>query len=215
MSTLATYTAGVQLKGYDSVATATIEAAVQEARRRVLTDARWSFAEASNQSLVTTAGTQGVSTTGIANLGWIDNVAIYDTTSDIYDPLPYGEFPVYQELIDGARLTGAARGRPYFWTRRVGGIIFYPTPDRAYTVIIDYHLNAVDITTTDTVIPDQHRDLVVWAAVAVLAFRQRDYQAAQAADQMYSKVLLPRAIAQDRVDQTQAPTRIKTGYWRS
>jgi hypothetical protein len=55
----------------------------------------------------------------------------------------------------------------------------------------------------------------VWAAVAVLAFRQRDYQAAQAADQMYSKVLLPRAIAQDRVDQTQAPTRIKTGYWRS
>lgn len=206
-STLTTYRTSVQLLGYDALATATIDAAVQAARRRVVTARRWSWAEASSAALATVANTATVALTTVTDLGYLDAVRLSDGTTKL--PCSYKPYSVIRDLQDNYADTGT----PEFWSRRGTNLVFYPTPSRAFTVTIEYTTLPAAITTTDSLIPEVHADLVVWAAVVPLAFRQRGMTESSAADQYYSKVLLREHAAQDAAEQRQTSTQVKTGYW--
>jgi hypothetical protein len=210
MSTLTTYRTSVQLKGYDALATATIDAAIQEARRRVLQDGPWSWAATTSLTLPTVANVDSVVLTGIATDLLALNAVRLSDTAGVF-PVQWRPYSIIRDLQDRYPATG----RPQFWSQYGPDIVFYPTPSGINNVIIEYQQEADDITTTDALIPDRYSDLVVWAACSSLAYRQRQFDAASAADQMYSKVLLPAARARDRATQTQTSTQIRTGYWRS
>lgn len=209
MSTLTTYRTSVQLKGYDSLATATVDAAIQEARRRVYLAHRWSWLEASNASLATTANVDYVSLATITDLAHIDAVRLSRGTTKL--PCSYRPRTIIRDLQDRY----AESGTPDYWTRIEGKIVFYPTPSSALTVTVEYAKAASDLTgaTVDT-IPDKNQDLVVWAAVVPLAFRQRQLADSSAADQYWTKVLLPLHAGQDAVEQRQTSEQVRTGYWR-
>jgi hypothetical protein len=209
MSTRLTYRTAVQLRGFDALATATIDAAVEEGRRRVLTDHRWSFAETTNATLSTVAGTSSVSLATITDLAYIDAVTL--SSAGVPVSVEYVERGLMRDLQAG----GASSGTPQAWTRVKGTIVFWPTPSAVFTVTVEYMPNPTALAADATVcpIPDRHADLVTWCATVPLAFRQRQLAESSAADQYYSKVLLPRAKGQDDVEQRQTSRQIKTGHW--
>lgn len=209
MSTLTTYRTSVQLKGYDALATATIDAAIQEARRRVFMARRWSWLEATNAALSTTANVDNVSLAAITDLAHIDAVRLSDTSGKI--PVDYRPRTIIRDLQDRWGETGT----PEYWTRIEGKLVFYPTPSRVLTVTVEYAKAAADLAVSPAVdtIPDRNQDLVVWAAIVPLAFRQRDRGASSDADQYWNKVLLPLHAGQDAVEQRQTSEQIRTGHW--
>ena len=211
MSTLTTYRTAVKLRGYDSVPDATIDAAVQEARRRVITARRWSWLETTSTALSTSANVDNVSLSSIADFGDLDAVSLLDGTVPI--PLRWRNRQIIRDLKNDCPETGV----PYFWTRVKGTIVFYPTPSRAFTVTVEYIPAPADLAASPTVdvIPDKLQDLVTWAATVPLAFRQRQLGESSAADQFFTKVLLPQHAGQDGVEQRQTSEQVRTGYWGS
>lgn len=213
MSTLTSYRASVKLKGFDALADATVDAAVQEARRRVFMDRRWSWLEASNASLVTVAGTASVSLAAITDLAHIDAVRLSNAAGPV--TVSYRSRTIIRDLQDRYGTATPFVACPQYWTRIENKVVFWPTPQQVYTVTVEYAKAAADLAASPTVdiIPDKNQDLVVYAAVVPLAFRQRDFNASSAADQMYSKVLLPQHAGQDGVEQRQTSEQIRTGAW--
>lgn len=212
MSTLATYHASLLLKGYDAVASATIDGAIQEARRRVFLARRWSWLEASSTSLATVAGTATVSLAAITDLAHIDAVRLSDAGTPLkIDWKPWQEIRDLQDRCGTTAWTGSCTR---YWSRRGTNLVFFPTPARVYTVTVEYAKAAADLTgATVDAIPDKNQDLVIWAACVPLAFRQRQLGESSAADQFFTKVLLPQAAGQDAVEQRQTSEQIKQGYW--
>ncbi len=209
MSTLTTYRTSVQLLGYDAIATATIDAAVQAARRRVLGDRRWSYLETTAATIPTVADVATISLAGITDLANIDAVRMNDSAGKL--PMAWRPRQIIRDLQDNY----AATGVPEFWTRVKNTVVFYPTPSKVLTITVEYIPAAADLAASPAVcvIPDRHQDLVIWAAVVPLAFRQRGLAESSAADQYYSKVLLPRHAGQDAVEQRQTSEQIRTGWW--
>jgi hypothetical protein len=213
VSTQLTYRASVILKGYDGVTPATIDAAVQEARRRVFMARRWSWLEATNATLATVANVTTVSLATITDLAHIDAVRLSDASGKI--PLDWCSRTIMRDLQD--RYGTTSTGTPEVWTRVEGSLVFWPTPSRVLTVTVEYAKAAADLAASPAVdiIPDKNQDLVVWAAVVPLAFRQRELSASSAADQFFTKVLLPQHAGQDGVEQRQTSEQIRSGYWGS
>jgi hypothetical protein len=211
MSTLTTYRTAVQLKGYDALATATIDAAVQEARRRVFMARRWSWQEATSTALATVANVATVSLAAITDLAHIDAVRLSDASTRY--PVQFRPRTIIRDLQDRNGTTRT--GTPQFWTRIEGSLVFYPTPSRVFTVIVEYAKAAADLAASPAIdiIPDRNQDLVVWAAVVPLAFRQRDFNASSAADQYWTKVVYPSHAGQDGLEQRQTSEQIRTGHW--
>lgn len=210
MSTLATYNAAVLLRGYDALTPAVVNEAIQEARRRVFMDRRWSWLEASSAALATVANVSTVSLAAITDLAHIDAVRLSDATGAI--PVAWRPRQIIRDLQDNYATTAV----PRYWSRYKGNLVFYPTPSAALTVTVEYALAAADLTgATVDVIPDRSRDLVTWAAVVPLAFRQRGLAESSAADQYFTKVVLPMHAQQDGLEQRQTSEQIKTGFWGS
>lgn len=213
MSTQLTYRASVKLKGYDSIDDAIVDAAVQEARRRVFLDRRWSWLEASSAALSTVVGTSTVSLAAITDLAHIDAVRLSNASGPV--PLEWRPRSIIRDLQDRYGTALTFNGCPQFWTRIENKLVFWPTPQQVYTITVEYAKAAADLAASPAVdaIPDKNQDLVVYAACVPLAFRQRDFNASSAADQFYTKVLLPQHAGQDAVEQTQTSEQIRTGYW--
>jgi hypothetical protein len=174
MSTVADYRVAVRAKGYDSATDAITDAAVHEARTAVALERRWSFALAQNVALSTAAGVQSVSLTGLTDLGDIDAVRLRTGTTD-YD-LDNDEVQDLRDLQTDVVTT--ARGIPERWTQRASDLLFYPTPNAVYTLLIDYVKTPSDLGSTsgtiDTFFPDRMRHLIAWRAAQAIAYRQRD-----------------------------------------
>ena len=207
--TLAEYVQLVEDLGFDGTTDAIKERAVNSARQRVCRDGRWNFTQSDSQSLTTTAGTAEVAATGITNFLRPDAVRLLDGD----DPVPLAWQP-YQ-LLRERQTQEPDVGQPVFWTERNGTLIFFPTPDRAYTVDLEYVFVPADLAgETEDDMPEHLASLVQWAAAVDILFRQRDLAAASAADGHYKNTLLPAAFSQDKTYQRQNPRRVrKTGIW--
>ncbi len=207
MAQLADYRASVRALGYDGLTDAQVDVAIQQARRRVFQDRRWSFLEAGNTSLSTANGVATVSLAAITDLAHLDSVR--HTTAQ-RDPLAWRP---YQILRDLRQNHPDDSGPPEYWTRYNGALLLWPTPDAAYALDIAYIKYPGDlVAATNDTVPDRYRDLVTWGAVIPLAFRQREFQAASSAENVYDQ-LLAQYFALDATEQRQTSRQVISGYW--
>lgn len=210
MTQLAEYVTLVRDKGYDGTSGTTdamVGRAVNAARRRLIKDRRWRFLETANTSLVTVALNPVVSLASITGLAHVD--AVRPVLAGVERET---EFQPLQELRHRQTVLPAT-GIPHTWTRRNASLLLYPTPDVVYTLNIEYVARLDDLAgATEDTIPEDLQDLVAWAAVPDLAFRQRDSAAMQMAEAQYQQ-LLRQAAAQENVQQRQASRQVRSGYW--
>lgn len=175
--------ASLQAKGYGTDTSAQQIIAINDTYRRVIGMHRWPFLETTVNTLVTVANASTVNLTSVTDLrtDGIDRVFLTIGTDSF--PLEYlrpSEFRRKQALYSDA-------GEPEAWTFSQGALRLWPTPDRVYTVTLDYLKDAPDLAAgSDSPLFDEtYHDLLVWGAVADLAFRERDYSGAAWADQQY------------------------------
>lgn len=172
----------IQDQGYGTD-TATVQArAIQSTWRRVLGMRRWAFLDAT-ANVTATTGSETVSLSSITDFGRIKRVRIISGT-DRYDALDYRTSGEIRDLLS----ENADQCAPEYWSLWAGAVLLFPRPDKAYTVTIDY-VKKPAYSTTDIVFPEMHQDVLVWGAVASLAYRQREYTAAAYAQNEYQSRL--------------------------
>jgi hypothetical protein len=173
----------VQAEGYggaaDLAATPTI---LQGVWRRVLALRRWPFLEAT-QNLTAVVGSETVSTTPITDFSQIDAVRL-SFGSEGYDP----DFVPAQRIRALLTQNAQATGTPVYWSEYQGSILLYPRPERAYAVTVDYTRRPT-YDPLAIVFPDQHQDVLVWGVIVRKAYRQRDWQGMQFAQEQYREHL--------------------------
>jgi hypothetical protein len=209
MATVDDYERLIRLKGYDGVSDAQLLDAINEGRRRLVRDHRWVWLEANSSSLVTVANVATVALSGLTTVAHVDAVRLVQAGVE----RNLSHLPL-QELRDRQSDEANVPGVPRYWTRRNAQLLLYPTPNAVYTLVADYVLQPAPLVSgTDAVVPDDFQDLVAWASVPSLAFRQREAWAMQYADKAYTD-LRRVAIAQDDVQQRQRAQQVRP-YWRS
>lgn len=214
--TLTDYTADVTNKGFDSVTQdPAITAAINAARRRILSARRWAWMRVLGNSTVNlVAGTNSAALTGITDLLYVDAVRLeLNGTGYDLEPLPLEQLREYQNSY-------RARAIPEYWACVDGAtpadIFVWPTPDAAYTARIDYVQTAADLSDaspTETVLPGVLRDAVSWGAAVDLSYRLRDQPGAQSAQGMYLAEV-GQVATQERAGSRQSSKQIrKSGQW--
>lgn len=206
MPSLADYSRLLELKGYDGGTPEQLSDAVNEGRRRLVQDRRWSFLDSTDATLVTVPNEATVALAGIADLAHVDAVRPADVNGEDFET----RFVSWQELRQKQSRCPLV-GLPEYWSRRAGQIGLYPTPDRAYTLTVEYVAAIADLVDDDPLFPDAMKDLVVWAAVPTLAFRQRDSWAMSAAEGKYAS-LFRTAASQDAIQQRQSSQQVRSVY---
>jgi len=208
--TLTEYRASLASKGYNHLDEATLDPAINEARRRVFRERRWGWMQAISTPAVVTIGSPEVSLTAIPDLLWLDAVRLEGTSGLLnLSYLPPQEFRDIETLDPGRT------GVPTYWTVAGSSVRLTPWPSLAYALTIDFSTMPDDLVADDDVddMPRIYGDLVVWAAIVHLAFRQREAWAMQYAEDQY-QTLLRAARAQDQTEQRQTSQQVKR-YWSS
>lgn len=96
-------------------------------------------------------------------------------------------------------------GTPTYWTVYGDRIAVYPTPNRAYDVIVDGYWTPAPFATDDdaSVIPDAHVNVLVWGVARALAYRHRDDALIVTAEREYG-------LALDKLARAWGPQRSNT-----
>jgi hypothetical protein len=173
---------------------------------------RWKFLEKQDKSLTTVAGTDSY-TLPFTDWRNLDAVRIEVTANQQFNNLNYKPEQQFRELqhIDRDQST------PYFWTYMNNKLMFYPVPDNAYIVTIDYTYEPPDLVAdTDVpVIPQPYQDILVWGAVEYMAMRERDWLGRQFAQQK-AQTLIQQLKEEYFLKQRQTASHVaKSGYWET
>lgn len=204
------YKTAIRARGYDGTSDDVLVAAIASARNDVASERRWSWLEVSgSMALVLEYDTPSESLSGATDLLYVDAVRIeYDTTRPWLEHLPV------QELRDKEH-NDRTPGVPQYWTQAAGQIRVWPSPDKAYTLSIDYIRRLTDPDNDDAdqdlAVPPDFKSLVAWKACVFLAFRQREAWAMQYASDEYDRELR-RKIAGESLGQRQTTDQVKPYY---
>lgn len=206
---LAALQAAIQAKGYTTDTAALQIQFLNECYREICGMQRWPFLEKQDSSLVTVATTEAY-TLPMSDWRNLDAVRIEQAAVQQYDNLQYLSPQDFRDFVHIDRDTTT----PFYWTFINQQLHFYPIPDGAYTVRIDYIIEPPDLASpTDVpVIPIPYQDVLVWGAVESLAFRERDWLGRQFA-QDKKEMLLKRMDEEYMVRQRQTGSHVKkSGY---
>lgn len=205
----------VQAHGYGSDTASQQNGFINAAGREITGERRWWWREAQNNSLTMTAGTATLSTASIADLLDIDAVRL--TYGSEYYDLDYAAPQDLRTQVHLARDPGI----PQFWSFVNGGLLFWPYPDRAYTVSIDYLKDWTDLSADgdEPAFPAIYHDVLVQHAVGELARRERDTQSYGMAAAKVERLMDKMRKAQQAVRQRQSSRYVTysgvfdTGRW--
>ncbi len=181
MSTFGDLKTAFAAKGY--VVDTTAEGALRAGYRRVLSERRWPFL-LETATLSTAFGQREVSLTSVTDLGSVDAVVLDDGSGDQH--LDFVDAQQERRL----NAEDSTPDLPLFWTLHgLASLRLWPVPDKAYTLSVDYVKDPADPANDAAVLVVPHRfiDIIVWAATAELAYRQRDWSAAQNAVALYER----------------------------
>lgn len=199
-------------RGYsiDQVTTSIVNAVYRE----VLSLQRWPFLEKQSTSIETTVGTAGYPLDSIAS-DWllIDAVRIEQPGTQLYTNMEYTPPQEFRDLQHVDRDTGT----PFRWTAINGLLQFFPVPDGVYQVDVDYIQQPPDLSAdTDVpVIPLIYHDILVWGAVAQIAYRERDWIGQNVAN-TEKETRLKRMSEEYLLRQRQTDSHVKrSGWWDS
>ncbi len=202
--------AAIQAKGYTADTAAQQLIFLNEVYHEICGMDRWPFLEAQDKTLVTVAGTTAY-TLPMATWRNLDAVRIEITAMQQYDNLQYKE---PQEFRDNEHMD-RDQSTPFYWSFFDQQLHFFPPPDGAYTVTIDYITNPPDLAIGSDVpvLPVIYHDVLVWGAIESLAYRERDWLGRQFA-QGKKEELLRRMQEEYLVRQRQTSSQVaRSGYW--
>lgn len=191
----------LQQRGYGTDTKFAQNALINSVYRRIWGMRRWWFLEvAFDTSLVTTANTESVALSAVEDLLHVDRVLL-SYGSETY-PLKYVRQSEFNALKP--ELTPITPGTPTVWTRVAGSLYFYPTPDKAYTVLLDYVKEPPPLVSDSdvSVLPPAYEDLLVWGPIRELTFRERDDNGWALANTEYNE-RLGDMVRQDGLEQRQ------------
>lgn len=205
-STLADIKAAVRAHGYQTDDT-TLLNLINGAYRVLLAGRSWPFLETTSTALTIPAGEDYVSLGVVADLLHLEAVRISDGDRS-YSLEPWDAERVRRNL----NLDRVA-SPPVAWARRGANLYIYPRPDVDYVLDIDYAPAAPPLAVDDDVLqtPAIYDDAIVMRAVQKLAFRERDWAAADRAGLAADSALQRMASAYSIKDRQQ-PTQVKP-YW--
>lgn len=208
--TLTNVTDAIQARGYGSDTLTTQQELVRAELRRIYGLRRWKWLDKTG-TLTLTAAVDSVSLSGLSDLRAIDAVRASFSTTE-YDDM---EWLPEQQLRKLSHVERDDRDVPMYWTQFADKILVHPRPDRAYTLTVDYgRRTTLPTSGSDTIVlPDEYLDVLVWGAVAALAFRQRDWTGQAAAKTMHDE-LLAEMIREDSIQQRQSSARVQhSSFW--
>lgn len=210
--------AAIQAKGYttDTQAQQLIE--LNGIYREICGEQRWMFLEAQDTNLTTVAGTSAYAlpasmTTGAFTWRSLDACRLQIAGIQQYNNLKYMPVQDFREYehIDRDQST------PYYWTWYANAMHFFPVPDSAYTAVIDYIIQPLDLAqpTDVPVLPLAYHDILVWGAVEGMCFRERDWLGRQFADTK-KEALLKKMEEEYLIRQRQTSSHVKkSGFWET
>lgn len=199
----------LQTKGYGTDTATAQTAMLNSVYRRVAGLHRWPWLEVQDVSITTTVGDSDYSLAALTTLAHIDAVRIEKGTDR--PELEYLEPQDFRDLEHVDRDNGV----PLYWTYAASELRLWPAPDQAYTVTIDYIKRTTDLSAdADSPLFDsQYHDVLVWGAIAEMAFRERDWSAKNFADAEYRQRLMEMERAYG-VKQRQNSSRVKrSSFW--
>lgn len=220
--TLAQLQAALQARGYGTGNLTAQTEALNGRYREVMSLHRWPFNDVVNTSLVTVIGTPSVAVTGIADMEAVDAVRLRfpaaGTPTETHDLTYLTPQDFRTRLFQGGFNQAGTNGVPLWWTQFNGeesAIQLMPAPDRVYGLDVDYNRDAVDLSAAGDipVIPVKFHDVLVWGAIVDMAYRERDFNGAQFAQQMYDARLreMERKLG---IHQAQNPTHVRrSAFW--
>lgn len=207
--------ASIQAKGYpsDAASVAWQTIALNSVYRTICGSDRWPFMEKQDASLSTTINVPGYDISSIASWLFLDAVRIEDDVALQYYNIDYCEPQEFRDLENVDR----DYATPEYWTFINQQLRFYPVPDQTYTIRIDYIAQPADLAAGSDVpvIPVIYHDLLVWGAIAEIAYRERDWlgrQFAQQEQQLRYKQMQEEYLLRQR--QTSSHVK-KSGWWGS
>lgn len=210
--TLANLKSAVQAHGYGTDTTSQQTTFAQSALRRLYGMRRWRFLRKTDSSLTIATAASTVSLASITDrqTGKLEAVRLVPSIpgGDVLtlEELPWEEL---RELDAGDSATGFPR---YYARQDANTIQVWPRSDANYTVQIDYiSLPTVPAADGDTIVwPDEYQDVLVWAIIRALAYRQRDWFSTPSADAEYAQRLDEMVQAQS-LNGSNSPARM--GHW--
>lgn len=179
--------ASLQAKGYgtDTEPQAAQILNINAVHKRVLNSRRWRFMETTATKSITANST---STALVARdlTQQVNGVRLLDANSNFCEVDNINPQRI-QELL--AEFPEA--GEPEFWSITGQTLLLWPIPSRAYTATLEIQEAITKLTAkTDLVqVPDSHVEILVWGAIADQAFRERDWNARQVADDHFNTLL--------------------------
>lgn len=207
--TLGQIRTSLQAKGYGTDTAGAQLEAITSVYRELLTSRRWKFSDTEIVGAVTVAGVATVDLGAFPTALSIDAVRIEFGTE--YEELDWVEPQVLHDLRHGDR----TRDTPYCWSQYGSNLEFYPIPDKAYAITVNVQKSPT-MPTVDAsvlVIPSTYMDVIVWGAIGEMTFRERDWNAYNAARTQYKE----RTAAMAReygIEQRQTPLEVtQTGIW--
>lgn len=199
---------GYDTSGTDSPVVDQVREYIWSTYRRILGMYRWPFLRASLEINID-PGDSFVLLTDIPDLGHIN--ALYWEEQGVVDPLPWKP---YEEFIE-YRATASSESRPAYWTRE-GLTIQFSSAATVASVLTVYYTRTHDIPNTldEPIFSEMYHDLLVYGALSEMAYRERDWTAADRADQRFN-VLLTQMVGEYGVEQQQDAREVGHSNWWS
>lgn len=208
--TLAEHRTNVLALGYDNVTlTGAVDAAINAARRLIVTERPWTFLETESTSLVTTIGDPVVSLSSLASTFAHPDAVRLSVGTTPY-PIAYLEPTEFKREQQARAYAVSWVGCTDFWSYYAGSLRFTSTPTKVYAVALDYLAKVAALVNAGDVdaIPDLYQDVVAWGAAKRLAFRGRDQGGLTLASREYDLALAKMVAADKRVER-QSPTKVR------
>lgn len=186
-TTLAQIRSIIQYKGYGSDTAPEIQnSMINSVYRRILGMRNWWFNdEFADTSIGLTAGDGTAALSPVERLHRVDAVRLQYGTE--YPAIAYMPPQEFHENYHHDRTVGI----PRYWTQVDDELHFWPLPDKAYTIVLDFNKRpATLVNDSDVVrIPEAYVDVLVWGAIKELCFRERDDAGRNYADQEYRDIV--------------------------
>lgn len=195
----------VQAHGYDTDTSPEQTTLLREVLRRFYGMRRWKFLLQESTLFDATIANTGI--VDLSTLGrgiQIESVRIGQGT-DFNDM-----DPVDRDRMEYLRHQDPTAGPPSLWSRYNDSVVVYPVPDGTYDLTVVYQaLSMLPSADGDSIVwPETHLDVIVYAIILRLAWRQRDWSGLDRARAEFGLAFNEMA-ADEGMDQRQAATHVK------
>lgn len=189
---LAQIRTAVQNLGYGTDTAAQQTYFINAVYRKICSSDRWPFMEAQNFTATMTIGLNSIAMptdTNGAPYEMVDAVR-WGIGTPTNANTQYDSDNIEPQSMRSLEVEwNGETGTPEKWSLIAGAIHFWPYPDQAYNIYIDYSSMPPDLVAdTDTpVIPPQFHDILTFGAAKMMAQRERDIYSTEAWDGEYQQ----------------------------